>query len=454
MTALEEYIAGVGPLRLPAQYCPYYPTVKQELFLRRQEFEVFFGGAAGPGKSWGLLMAALQYVDVPGYHALLLRPTLGEFEQPGGLIDVSREWLDMTDAWWHGGRREWTFPSGATIRFGYLNNQSDLKQYKGPSYSFCGFDELTSFPESLYRGMFRILRQPKDGVLADVPLRMRAASNPGDLGHAWVKTRFVDPASRAAAVVYIPAKIADNPFLDYEAYLESLSHMSPVDRERLIRGDWDVMEEGGKFHRDDFQVIDVGMVPPPERAVRYWDLAATEPSPSNDDPDFTCGLRLERDRAGVFTITDIVHGRWSDEKVENIVRATADRDGTAVDVYIEQEPGASGKLVVSHFKRMVLPGFACHAGLPRGGDKEVRSRPAAAAVANHLVRILRMEHLQRFLDECTIFPNGAHDDMVDAFSGAHAKLTERPSGRMRTYSPNRQNVRIPTAADRFGSLGF
>lgn len=445
LTPLDRYMEEIGPLRLPAQYCPYYPTAKQEYYLRLPDFEAFFGGAAGPGKSWGLLMAALQYVDVPGYHALLLRPTLGEFEQPGGLIDVANEWLTTTDAWWHGGNREWTFPSGASIRFGYLKNAADLKQYKGPSYSFCGFDELTSFPEALYRGMFRILRQAK-GRLDAVPLRMRAASNPGDVGHAWVKNRFVDPKTREPGVKYVPARIADNPFLDYDSYLQSLSHMSPVDRERLIRGDWDVMEEGGKFARESFKIIEPWQVPAAVRKVRYWDLAATEESQANPDPDYTCGIRLERSAGGVFTISSIVHGRYADERVEKVVRATAEEDGPGVDVYIEQEPGASGKLVVSHFKRQVLDGFACHAGLPRGGDKEVRARPVAAAVANGLVQVVRSPHLTEFLDECTIFPNGGHDDFVDALSGGHTKLTERGSSRMRTSVAR---GRIPTAADRF-----
>jgi predicted phage terminase large subunit-like protein len=351
----------------------------------------------------------------------------------GGLIEVAHDWLDLTDAAWHGGNREWTFPSGATLRFGYLRTASDLKQYKGPSYSFCGFDELTSFPEALYRGMFRILRQPREGLITEVPVRMRAASNPGDIGHTWVKSRFIDPKSRKPNVRFIPAKITDNPHLDIDAYVrQALSQMSPVDQARLINGDWDVMEEGGKFHRDKFVIVDAAEVPPPVRAVRYWDLAATLESPSNTDPDYTCGILLEVDRAGVFTVRHIVHGRYSDSAVEDIVRETAREDGRRVEVYIEQEPGASGKLVVSHFQRTVLSGFICNAGLPRGGDKEVRARPVAAAVANSLVRVVRGPHLHEFLDECTIFPNGAHDDFVDSLSGAHSKLTERVAVRGRT----------------------
>lgn len=442
----------LGPLHLPREYCPIEPNVKQEWFLRRDELEVFFGGSAGPGKSWGLLMAALQYVDHPGYHALLLRPSLTEFEQPGGLIEVSDNWLGTSDAFWHGSKRSWTFPSGATIRFGYLSNTGDLRQYKGPSYSFCGFDELTGFRETLYRGMFRVLRQAK-GRLDDVPLRMRSASNPGDVGHGWVKSYFIEEASRNKGAVFVPATIQDNPDLDYDAYLKSLSHMSPIDQMRLINGDWDVMEEGGKFNREDFNVIDTHEMERSVKAVRYWDLAATEPSATNTDPDYTVGLRLDKDAAGKFTIRDIVRGRWSEDVVERKVRQTATEDGRGVDVYIEQEPGASGKSLLGYYKRQVLQGYVCYSGLVNSGNKEVRSRPAAAAVANGLVSIVRGENLIPFLDEASMFPNGEHDDCVDAFSGAHTAIT-RSTGRVSVAGPRGRIETIDRARDGSSTYGY
>lgn len=452
--ALEDL---VGPLHLPRAYCPVEPTVKQEWFLRRDELEAFFGGAAGPGKSWALLMAALQYVDVSGYDAIILRPTLSEFEQPGGLIPWSHDWLGPTDAWWHGSKRQWTFPSGATLRFGYLNNLSDMGQYKGAAYSFVGFDELTGFPELLYRAMFRVLRQPVPGdagkgdSLEHVPLRMRGASNPGDVGHSWVKSRFVDPKTRDPAAVYVPALIQDNPHLDYVEYLKSLAHLSPVDRERLINGDWDVMEEGGKFRREDFILIDDWEAEPAVKTVRYWDLAASEESQVNPDPDYTVGLRLEQTRSGLFQVRHIVRGRWTDHDVEQIVRTTAEADGRTVPVHIEQEPGASGKALIGHYRRSVLAGFEVHRGLTRQQNKEVRARPVAAAVANGLVKVVRGQHLLEFLDECAIFPGGNHDDLVDGLSGAHTAITSTFLGVARTSVPR---ARIPgVAADARGSTG-
>lgn len=433
----ERLYEQLGPLRLPQQYCPVEPHAKQEWFLRRDELECFFGGSAGPGKSWALLMAALQYVDVPGYHALLLRPALTEFEQPGGLIEVSHDWLDMSDAYWHGGHRSWTFPSGASIRFGYLAHQGDLRQYKGPSYSFAGFDELTGFDERLYKAMFRVLRQAK-GVLDDVPLRMRGASNPGDVGHAWVKRRFISKDTRLKGAVFVPASIHDNPHLDYEEYLKSLQHLDPIDRMRLINGDWDVTEEGGKFDRHKIMVVTADEVLPAQKAVRYWDLAGSKPTPSYPDPDYTVGLKLQVDKNGTFTVADVIRGRWEDSEVQEVVRATASQDGTAIPVYVEQDPGQAGKAQLSHYKRHVLRGYQCTSGSTKiagkSAAKEVRARPVAAAVGNGLVQVIGNEHVHDFLDELSIFPNGVHDDIVDALSGAHTALTQTGSSPARVSS--------------------
>lgn len=393
--------------------------------------------------SWGLLMGALQYVDRPGYHALLLRPSLTEFEMQGGLIEVSEDWLShdhtVTRPSWNGSDRQWTFNGGASIKFGYLANIGDLSRYKGGGVSFIGFDELTSFTERLYRAMFRLLRRAED-ALPGVPLRMRSASNPGDIGHAWVKARFVDPRTRRDGAVYIPAKMSDNPHLNMAEYLLSLAEMHPVDRQRLIDGDWDVAEEGSKFKRHKFRIIPESMVAPPIRRVRYWDLAGTVPSVSNASPDFTVGLLYEVDAQGFFTIRDVTRGQWGDDDVETTVRHTAMEDGRGVDVYIEQDPGQAGKAQLNNYKRRVLQGFACHAGSTRingvNAAKEVRARPVAAAVGNDLVRIVEgCKNTREFLDVVSIFPNGEHDDDVDALSGAHNALTARPIGSGRVSRP-------------------
>jgi predicted phage terminase large subunit-like protein len=447
MASVTELQDELGTLRLPRKYVPIEPHAKQDWFLRVPEFEAFFGGAAGPGKSWALLMAALQYVDVADYHALLFRPTLTEFEQQGGLIELSHKWLGPSDASWNGTKRQWTFPSRASIRFGYLRTEAHLSHYPGGGVSFLGFDELTLFTEQLYLGVFRLLRQALGGSLENVPLRVRGASNPGNVGHGWVKGRFIDPDTREPGAVFVPGTIHDNPSLDYDTYINTvLGHMHPVDQMRLIQGDWDVMEEGGKFRRGDFIMIDENAAPEPVQLVRYWDLAATEPSPSNPDPDWTVGLLYSGDPDGGFTVRDIAMTRSNDDEVEKLVQQTAKEDGTGVSVYIEQDPGQAGKAQITNYVRRVLRGYPVHAGstriLGRPAAKEVRASAVAAAVGNGLVRLVRCQNHREFLGQCAMFPNvGVHDDCVDALSGAHNAVTQR--GGTTTISVPRRRMTPP-----------
>jgi hypothetical protein len=306
---IEAVYRLYGPPRL--RNCPLTPTPRQEAFLLLEMLEVFFGGAAGGGKSVALLLAALQYSDVPGHDALLLRPTLAELQLPGGLIDLSHDWLGPSRAHWESDRKLWRFPGpgrsgagGATLGFGYLENSGDLGRYAGLSYSFLGFDELTRYEEQLYRRMFRVLRQPTalaagaaapDGTrLGDVPVRVRSASNPGGPGHGWVKQRFVDPDSREPGALFLPSRLRDNPYLD-QHYASTLAQLPTAERERLLNGDWEIPDDGELFRREWFEIIDPRQVPSRTTAVRYWDLAGTEPSPANRDPDYTVGIRLEHD---------------------------------------------------------------------------------------------------------------------------------------------------------------
>jgi predicted phage terminase large subunit-like protein len=429
-----------GPARL--RNCPATPTARQEAFLLLEQFEVFFGGAAGGGKTAALLMAALQYSDVPGYHALLVRTSLAELYLPGNLIDLSHQWLAGSKARWNGDQHQWRFPGpgpagagGASVGFGYLADQNDVARYAGASYSFLGFDELTRFGELLYRRMLRVLRQPtglhhgataRDGTrLSEVPLRVRSASNPGGPNHEWVRARFVDPSSRAQDAIFLPSRLADNPHLDQDSYTQTLTHLPPAERERLLNGDWEIADDGELFRREWFPLIEPAELPPHTIAVRYWDLAGTAASSANRDPDWTVGLRLELHRqTGVFYITSIVRDRQAPGTIEQLVLATAHKDGRAVTVVIEQEPGGSGKAIIDRYKRHVLRGYICRSDRPTG-PKDIRARPVAAAAENGLLRLVRGPNTNPFLDELTAFPNARHDDCVDALSGAHTDLATR-----------------------------
>jgi phage terminase large subunit-like protein len=224
-----------------------HPRQRQALLLS-DIAELFWGGAAGPGKTWGVLAMAAQFVETPGYAALLLRTNFADLNQPESWIPLSKAWW-MNKAHWSATDRRWTFPSGATITFGYLERDDSVYQYDSAAYQFIGIDELTQHSLFRYTFLFSRLRRPSAGPLADIPLRMRSASNPGGRGHAWVKERFVDPKTRKAGCVYIPARLEDNPHIDAEAYRrDSLSKLDPITRKQREEGDWNAVE-GGRFQR-------------------------------------------------------------------------------------------------------------------------------------------------------------------------------------------------------------
>ena len=193
----------------PPLFCPEEPSLTQKAFLRSSHLEALFGGAAGGGKSSALLMAALQYVDIPDYSAILFRRTYADLSLPGALMDRFLSWVKEHDeVKWNGATYVATFPSGARITFGYLNNQNDYLRYKSSEFQFIGMDEVTEIREFDYRYLFSRVRKPNSGPLSEVPLRMRAASNPAP---NWVRQRFITEAEESEDRVFVPSFLDDNP---------------------------------------------------------------------------------------------------------------------------------------------------------------------------------------------------------------------------------------------------
>lgn len=362
-------------------------------------------------------MCALQYVDVPGYAALLFRRHYTDLALPGALMDVAHAWLDTTDAHWNGADHTWTFPTGgrpATLSFGYLANVNDQYRYQSAQLQFVGFDELSQFRESQYRYLFSRLRRP---LGMPVPLRMRGASNPGGTGHAWVKQRFITEGLRVGRP-FLPSRLDDNPHLDRAAYMATLASLDPLTRQQLLDGNWDAEVEGELFRREWFPIVEHG--PREGRVIRYWDLAATAPKPGYTDPDWTVGGKVLFQR-GQYWILDVRRTRLTPKGVDDLIAQTAREDGPGVEIHIEQEGGASGKLVIDRFQRDLLPGYAVY-GHPPSGDKVTRARPASSAAEAGNVLLVRGPWITAFLDELSLFPQGDHDDQVDMLSGAVAVL--------------------------------
>jgi predicted phage terminase large subunit-like protein len=403
-------------------FCPEEPSMPQKVFLRTNAIEALFGGAAGGGKSSALLMAALQYVDIPGYSAILFRRTFADLSLPGALMDRFKAWVDeYDDVHWNANSYVATFPSGARISFGYLNNTNDYLRYKGSEFQFIGMDEVTEIRESDYRYLFSRLRRPASGPLSQVPLRMRAASNPAP---NWVRQRFIVEGIEKNRI-FVPSKLTDNPGIDADSYRQALQALDPIERRRLEEGDWWSTTLGTLFQRESVVIIDQDEIPivsSSARVVRFWDLAATEPSQVTPNPDWTVGTLMLFD-AGISYILDIKKARVRGEKVEQLIAQTAYEDGKGVSIRMEMEPGSSGKALVDQYARYVVPGYDFQ-GIRSTGDKVTRARPFAAAVANGNVRIVRGTWLSDWLDELSSFPEACdHDDQVDSAVGAFTYLT-------------------------------
>lgn len=420
---LNDWISGVQ-IQTQDGIKPLAPYAKQALFLRSPAREVLFGGAAGPGKSWSLLMAALQYVDQPQYNALILRRTYKDLALPGALMDISHKWLDgltvkKKQAKWNDMDKKWTFPSGATITFGYLATQRDLDQYQGSQWQGIFFDELTQFIENHYLYLFSRNRN----VLGDtIPLRMWSTSNPGGRGHEWVKQRFLIEGEQYGRKV-IRAWIWDNPFLNTEEYEKSLNNLDPVTRAQLLDGNWDIVTSGGYFQREWFGAP----VPVPEGAtrVRFWDLAASPKTAGRRDPDYTAGA-LVSVKDGTYYLEHIARTQSTAQEVEKLVRRTADFDKPNTTIVMEQEPGASGLQVLDYYRRTVLPDKNLRGYKPTGPKESRIAIVSSHAEAGNLKLCNGAWH-NAFLDEAELYPDGAHDDQLDAVAGAIAMLQKNPN---------------------------
>lgn len=425
-------------LRPRLRYCPVQPTPKQRLFCMLNVLDAFLGGAAGGAKSWGLMMAALQFVDVPGYAALLIRNTYQDLSLPNALIDISHQWLSDTNAKWEQQQHRWVFPSGASLTFGYLDGPRDHLRYKSAAFQFIGIDELSEIREEQATYMFSRIRRPDklsdpipagDGLTLDqVPLRFRATSNPGGLYPRYVYDRYINPESRQKNVVFIPSKLEDNPFLDQESYEQSLKMMgNNILYQQLRHGVWDLSPAGAMFDKDKLTLVDSPF--PQARRIRFWDIAGTEESASNPDPDRTAGVLLARDFQNHWRVEDLQWFAREPAETERMIRATTELDGHSVPVYIEAI--GMGKIFFDHYARNVLNGYDIHRHNFKGPgpkDKATRARMVASAWNNGLVSWVVRSNTRRAIDEvCSFGAKGyrGHDDVVDALSGAFNVMNEK-----------------------------
>ncbi|MFH1209217.1 MAG: terminase family protein [archaeon] len=434
-THSKSYVISIN---LPKDICPFYLPRKKDKYLKIKDKKKLFrrikeikyigeeetqcitvSGKEGlyltddfivTHNSETLLSAALQYIDTPGYNAVLIRDSYQNLSKPDALIDRSFKWLYNTDAHWDGDTRTWKFPSGSTLSFGHMDGAKAHFSYQSSQYQFVGIDEVVAIPEN--QAIYLLSRLRRLETNKHIPIRFRCASNPPTREQlstgSWVKTRYVDPKTRKAGTVFIPAWMDDNPYLDKEEYRKSLANLDPITRAQLEKGDWEISARGRLFERQWFSLVN-RVKDVVKKRIRYWDLAATEISKKNKDPDYTSGTLMCITDKNEYFIEHITRFREKPATVEANILKWANLDGRDTCIWIEQEPGSSGKSVIDHYVRDVLPGFIIK-GQQARENKITRSELLASKAEQGLVYMVKGKWNDEFLEELDVFPDGLHED--------------------------------------------
>lgn len=448
----------------------------QENFLATPADIAIYGGAAGGGKSYALLIEAVRHINNPQYGAVIFRRESKQITSEGGLWDTAQDIYPGLGAKFvaspvHTAK----FNPGSKVSFSHLQHDKHVHQWDGSQIVLVGWDELQHFTSRQFWYMLSRNRSTcgirpyvrgtcnpdPDCFLLDllswwiyqteddIPAELRATGTiPGDpnLERSGVVRYFVrmdgqvhwadtpdelirqfGGTARPKSFTFIASNLDDNPALkeadpDYEANIEAL-----LDYEKKrLKGNWFARPTAGElFRRTYFELVDDYEEADILNVIRYWDRAATEPSEENEDPDWTVGLKMAEMVDGSFLVIDIARDRLDPSDVEDLIDTCVDMDGEECIIGLEQEPGASGKMEVAHYERKYDDRHDVHIA-NKTKSKLTCWKPVARASKKGKIKVLRAGWNQNFFAELESVTDGSqpgHDDQADSFAGAFSYLT-------------------------------
>jgi predicted phage terminase large subunit-like protein len=428
------------------------PQPRQETFLSSSADIAIFGGSAGGGKTWSLLVEPLRHMENKDFGAVIFRRTIPEITNEGALWDEAAKIYPLFDAKPNENEKQYTFKSAARVTFAHMQYEKDKYSWKSAQIPLIAFDQLETFTESQF---FYMLSRNRS--MCGVRPYVRASANPepgwladflawwiGEDGYAvlersgvirWMVrendvTYWADdpdtlqadhPNSTPKSVTFILSTIYDNQILldSDPGYLANLQALDNVERQRLLGdgkrgGNWKIKPAAGKvFNKAWFEIVEA--VPVGGKQLRSWDLAATEKKTA----DFTASCKGKIVN-GIVYILDATNDQIDPAATDTAMKNTAKQDGVETSIVFEQEGGASGKRD-AHYIVTMLAGYDVR-GLPPQGDKITRAKGLAAQALAGNVKLLRGSWNERWLNHMHGQPDLDHDDEMDAASGMYNAL--------------------------------